>query len=179
MKDYGFLGGDRDLGNVEDILKARGNVPVITAKETQSVAEMIALFKKHGVSQVPIVNDTGDDKGRPSAMIAEIDLLRGLQNGTLTASSPAKAALQPLGGLIYPKARIEELYRIFETDQVAVVVDSEIVGVVSLIDVIDYMESAGDNPVAIDPRHHSKCDYSSFVAARPAPRSWRPMVIET
>ena len=140
MKDYGFLGSDRDLGLVEDILAHRGNTPVITARETHTLAEVIALFKKHGVSQVPII----DAVGRPSAMIAEIDVLRGLQNGTLTTSSLAKAALQPLGGLIYPKARIEELYRIFETDQVAIVVDSDkIMGVISLIDVIEYMGKRG------------------------------------
>ena len=50
---------------------------------------------------------------------------------------------QANGGLIYPKARIEELFRIFETDQVGVVFDQDkIVGIVSKIDVLDYMSSS-------------------------------------
>ena len=41
-------------------------------------------------------------------------------------------SIGPIGGLIYPKARIEELFRIFETDQVGVVVDNgAIVGIIS------------------------------------------------
>ncbi len=40
---------------------------------------------------------------------------------------------QPIGGLIYPKGRIEELFRIFETGQVAVVVDAEHVVPVGMI----------------------------------------------
>ncbi|MBL8875176.1 MAG: pyridoxal-phosphate dependent enzyme [Phycisphaerae bacterium] len=139
MKDYGFLGSDRDLGIVEDILKGRQG-QVITAKETDSLESVIALLKKHGVSQVPVV----DDKGRPHAIIAEVDILRGLQEGNAQMSSPVKTVAQRIGGLIYPKARIEELYRIFETNQVAIVVDNEkIVGVVSQIDVIDFMSKKG------------------------------------
>jgi cystathionine beta-synthase len=42
--------------------------------------------------------------------------------------------------LIYPKARIEELFRIFETDQVGVVVDNgKIVAIVSKVDVLEFM----------------------------------------
>jgi cystathionine beta-synthase len=49
---------------------------------------------------------------------------------------------RPIGGLIYPKARIEELFRLFEQDHVAVVVDGQkLVGIVSKIDVIDFMSS--------------------------------------
>ena len=59
-------------------------------------------------------------------------------------TSPVHDVAQPIGGLIYPKARVEELVRIFETDQVAIVVDAEkIVGVIGKIDVIDYMGRRG------------------------------------
>lgn len=139
MKDYGFLGSDRDLGLVEDLLKTR-SAKIITAHETDTIEAIIALFKSHGVSQVPIV----DAKGRPVSIVAEVDVLRGLQDGTTTKASPVSAIAQRLGGLIYPKARIEELYRIFETNQVAIVVDNErIVGVVSQIDVIDFLSKKG------------------------------------
>lgn len=135
MKDYGFLGGERELGLVEDILRDR-RAPIITAKENESLAAVIGLMKQHGVSQVPIV----DGHERPVSIVHEVDVLRALQGGQATPASLAKSAAQPLGGLIYPKARIEELYRIFETDQVAIVVDAEkIVGVIAQIDVIEFM----------------------------------------
>ncbi len=136
MKDHGFLGSDRDLGLVEDILKARGTVRVITAKETDTVGAIIDLFKNHGVSQVPVV----DAKGNPVGMVHEVDVLRGLNEGRVTPTSPAKAISASIGGLIYPKARIEELFRIFETDQVGVVVDNnQIVGIISKVDVLAFM----------------------------------------
>ncbi len=139
MKDYGFLGGDRDLGLVEDVLKGRQQT-IITARETEPISSLVALMKKHGVSQVPII----DERGHPIGMVHEVDVLRGLQQGGVTTASPARAVSHPIGGLIYPKARIEELFRIFETDQVGVVVDNgTIAGIVSKVDVLEFMTKRG------------------------------------
>jgi len=136
MRDYGFLGSDRDLGLVEDILRALPQRQVVTATQSTTLAQVIDLFKSKGISQVPIL----DAAGNPTGMVHEVDVLRGLTGGSVTADSPAQAIAHPLGGLIYPKARIEELFRIFETDQVGVVVDnSKVVGIVSKIDVLDFM----------------------------------------
>ncbi|MBC7772120.1 MAG: pyridoxal-phosphate dependent enzyme [Pyrinomonadaceae bacterium] len=140
MKDYGFLGSDRDLGLVEDILRALPRPPIVTATQETPLSEIIGTFKKHGISQVPIV----DGKGNPVGMVHEVDVLRGLNEGRVTVSSPAKAFSASLGGMIYPKARIEELFRIFETDQVGVVVDNNrIVGIISKVDVLEYMTKRG------------------------------------
>jgi cystathionine beta-synthase len=154
MKDYGFLTAEglaeRELGLVEDILRAHPQ-QVITARATDTIADIIELFKKHGVSQVPIAAGGGGGGGGsgggggtgnalPSSIVHEVDVLRGLQSGKVTPASPAREVAHTIGGLIYPKARIEELFRIFETDQVGVVVDqNKIVGIVSKIDVLDYM----------------------------------------
>ena len=140
MRDYGFLGSDRDLGLVEDILKAMPARPVYTASEETSIADVIGILKKFGISQVPIT----DAKGHPVGMVHEVDVLRGLNEGRVEPSSAAKAIATSLGGLIYPKARIEELFRIFETDQVGVVVDQDkIVAIVSKIDVLEFMSKRG------------------------------------
>ncbi|MCE7974715.1 MAG: pyridoxal-phosphate dependent enzyme [Leptolyngbya sp. PLA1] len=136
MRDYGFLGSDRDLGLVEDILRAMPQRQVVTATQTTTIGQVIDLFRGKGISQVPIV----DGSGNPVGMVHEVDVLRGLTSGAVTADSPAKSVSHALGGLIYPKARIEELFRIFETDQVGVVVDNgKVVGIVSKIDVLDFM----------------------------------------
>lgn len=140
MKDYGFLGGDYDLGLVEDILGSRPPQKVITASADTSVGQVIDLFKTHGVSQVPIL----DAAGHPISMVHEVDVLRGLHSGKVDTHAPAKTIAHPIGGLIYPKARIEELFRIFETDQVGVVVDSgHVLGIISKIDVLEFMSSRG------------------------------------
>jgi cystathionine beta-synthase len=136
MKDYGFFGSDRDLGLVEDILKKTPQHNIITATETTPISQIVDTFKSRGISQIPIL----DAKGNPIGMVHEVDVLRGMQSGLVSPNSPAKAASHPIGGLIYPKARIEELFRIFETDQVGVVVDNgKIVGIVSKVDVLEFM----------------------------------------
>lgn len=136
MKDHGMLGSDRDLGLVEELLATRANKAIITGKDTDTLGTVIDSMKRNGVSQVPIT----DDLGRVKSLVHEVDILRALQQGSATISSTAKTVAQNVGGLIYPKARIEELYRIFETNQVAIVVDNErIVGVVSQIDVIEFL----------------------------------------
>lgn len=141
MKDYGFFDSEYDLGLVEDLLKNRnGKGAIITARPKDTVDAVINLLKHHGVSQVPIVND----QGRAVGIVHEVDLLRGLHHGKITTSSPVDTLAQKVGGLIYPKARIEELFRIFETDQVAIVVDADkLVGVVSQIDLVDFMSKRG------------------------------------
>ncbi|MBL9031392.1 MAG: pyridoxal-phosphate dependent enzyme [Phycisphaerae bacterium] len=136
MRDYGFLGSDRDLGLVEDILARMPARPIHTATESTPIAAIIDTFKSKGISQVPIL----DAAGHPVGMVHEVDVLRGMHSGQVQATSPAKAVSHPIGGLIYPKARIEELFRIFETDQVGVVVDAgKIVGIVSKVDVLEFM----------------------------------------
>lgn len=135
MKDFGFLEPTQDLGLVEDILKEAKRKP-ITATAEETLGALISRLKENGISQLPIV----DNNGKPVAIVHEVDVLHALQSGKVSLSSPASAAAHEIGGLIYPKARIEELYRIFETDKVAVVVDAnKLIGIISKIDVIDYI----------------------------------------
>lgn len=135
MKDYGFLEAGPDLGLVEDILKARPRV-VVTAKGEEKVSVIIERLKEKGVSQLPIL----DDNGKPRAIVHEVDILHGLHSGKINSDSSVSMVAQDVGGLIYPKARIEELYQIFETNRVALVVDGgKLLGILSKIDLADYM----------------------------------------
>lgn len=135
MKDYGFMESGPELGLVEDILKKRQQ-KVITAKPDEKISSLVNLLNSNGISQVPIV----DDSVKPLGIVHEVDILWALQSGKAKLDDSAKSIMHELGGLIYPKARIEELYRIFETDRVAVVVDSQqLLGIISKIDLIDYL----------------------------------------
>jgi cystathionine beta-synthase len=136
MRDHGFLETGPDLGSIEDLLKQRKQRHVITAKESDTVGALIATMREEGVSQIPIVGDNG----KPVSIVHEMDVLRALHRGEASKDSNASQIGQPIGGLVYPKARIEELYHIFDTDQAAIVVDAEgVVGVISQIDLIEYL----------------------------------------
>ena len=141
MKDYGFLEPERHLGLVEDVLTQERH-EVVTALPETPLAEIVRLFREHGVSQVPLVNSDG----KPEHIIHEVDLLRAMQAGDVSMETPASEVAAAAGGLISPKARVEELYAIFAKDQVAIVVDqSRIVGIVSQIDLIDYLSHKTTN----------------------------------
>ncbi len=135
MKDHGFLEPERDLGRVEDVIEGKDQ-DIITATTSESVAQLVSRMREQGVSQIPIVNELGG----PEGMVHEIDVLRGMERGEIDAQTPAGQIMHDIGGLVYPKARVEELYGIFEKDQVAIVVDAaKIVGLVSHIDLIEYL----------------------------------------
>jgi len=134
MKEHGMLEEGPELGLVEDLLTKRNLSPVTASGSTQ-IAEIIHLMRKHGVSQVPII-----ENGKISSMVHEADIIRGMRGGLLGSQSPARDAACPIAGLIYPKARLEELFHIFETDHVAVIVDAgKVVGLISQIDLIEYL----------------------------------------
>jgi cystathionine beta-synthase len=136
MKEHGFSDSDAgpELGFVEELLRGRDSQPLTAAAETP-LREIVALMRQHGVSQIPLI-----EHGKLNAIVHESDILARLQQGAVDLDSPAMAASAPIAGLIYPKARIEELFHIFATDHVAVVVDaSNVVAIVSKIDLIEYL----------------------------------------
>ncbi len=134
MKMHGFLEEPKGLGLIEDLLDSSREV--FTAGETASVGEVIALMKDKGISQIPITSSVG----KPIGIVHEVDVLRGLQSGEISPASPIKGIEKPIGGLLYPKARVEELYGIFAADQAAIVIENDkVVGILSQIDLIDHL----------------------------------------
>lgn len=138
MKEHGFTETARELGFVEDLLKGRTAKP-ITADAEAPLRTVVNLMRENGVSQVPLI-----ERGKLNAIVHESDILSKMQAKDFSLDAPAKSVASPIAGLIYPKARIEELFHIFATDHVAVVVDaSNVVGVISKIDLIEHLAVKG------------------------------------
>jgi cystathionine beta-synthase len=138
MRDHGFTETERELGFVEDMMAGRKSNP-ITADADAPLRNVVELMRQHGVSQIPLI-----ERGKLNAIVHESDVLANMQKRDFSLDAPAKTAAAPIAGLIYPKARIEELFHIFAADNVAVVVDaSKVVGVISKIDLIEYLASRG------------------------------------
>jgi cystathionine beta-synthase len=140
MRDHGFMEEGPDLGLVEDLIAGK-KTKVITARASESIATVATLMRDHGVSQVPLVDDN-DLTALPKTIVHEIDLLRGLHTGEARGDSPVSKVATPIGGLVYPKARVEELFHILESDHTAIVVDaSKVIGVISKIDLVEYLSN--------------------------------------
>jgi len=133
MEEHGFTHQGPDLGLVEQLLE--GQPEPVTADGEAPVREIVGLMRQHGVSQIPLF-----DNGKCALIVHESDLLRGLRSGEIAFDTPARKAAEPIAGVIYPKARLEELFHIFSADQVAIVVDAgQVVGVLSEIDLIEHL----------------------------------------
>ena len=135
MREKGFTETEQELGFVEELLKTAKTKPITAAAETK-LRDIVAIMRDHGVSQVPLI-----ERGKLNAIVHESDILKRMESGGLDLDAPATTAASPIAGLIYPKARLEELFHIFATDHVAIVVDaSNVVGVISKIDLIEYLD---------------------------------------
>jgi cystathionine beta-synthase len=142
MRDHGMLSTVDEMGFVEDLLVARGKREIFTIPGHESVGLAITQLRDRGVSQLPVL----DEQGKPTAIVHELDVLRALQDGSVNTDTPVNVIAQEISGVTTPRARIEELFKIFDADQVAMIMDGDtLVGIVSKIDVIDFISRRTTN----------------------------------
>ena len=138
MRDNGFL-EDKGPGTVGDLLKARPR-EVIVSRKGERIDQVIEAFKRHGISQMPVLEKDGTAIG----MIAEYDLLNGLIGGSVKMSDTIDRLVNPLQGVVTPESSLNKLREIFAQDNVAVVREGQkVTAVVTKIDLIDFL--AGKN----------------------------------
>src|SRR5262249_28786632 len=70
MKRHGFLDEPAPMGMVADLLYMRGSAALITASLGDSIRHVVALLKKHGISQLPVMEGS-----HVAGLVAERDLL--------------------------------------------------------------------------------------------------------
>jgi cystathionine beta-synthase len=133
MRDNGFLAAAP--ATVRDLLGGRLG-RVITATVDEPVNAVVRRLRENDVSQVPVVDSTGKAVG----MAHESDVLHFLLDGKHRPTEPVKNAMAPVEGVVALDTPIEDLRRILDQGNVGVVVDrGAIVGIVSKIDVIDFL----------------------------------------
>lgn len=135
MRDMGFVPEAPDVGTVGDLLEVK-TMTLVTASPEEQAQQVVHRMKQYGISQMPIVNKDGKAVG----MIHESDLLSALLEGKHRLDEPVGVLVSELHGLVEPRTPLWELKHIFGHDHVAVVQDNgKIVGVVTQIDLIDYL----------------------------------------
>ncbi len=132
LRENGFL----EQATVADLLAARPR-EVISATHDTNVAGAIRLMKTHSISQLPILDANGVLHG----IISEGDLLDYLISGgsmdhTITDLHAHEVATVDLA------MPIDEMRSIFTTSAAAVVIDDgKVAGIVTKIDLIDFLAS--------------------------------------
>ncbi len=134
MRENGFL----EDATVGDLLADRAG-GLIAADEDTSVAAAIRQMKTHGISQLPVLDRAGGLHG----IISEGDLLDYLVNGGSMEHSIQGIHAHEVA-TVNPDTPLEELTSLFGRNSAAVVLDhSRVAGIVTKIDVIDFLASRG------------------------------------
>jgi cystathionine beta-synthase len=138
MRENGFLDDAPGLGTVRDIL--RDKRPPVTAHPSARLREVVDQMKRLSISQLPVV-----DQGRMCGIVAEVDLLRALvsadhESEPKTLDSPIAEVVEDDYATVTPNTKIELLQGVLADAKVAIVEDEgQLVGIVTKIDLIDYL----------------------------------------
>jgi cystathionine beta-synthase len=142
MRENGFLEDSPGLGTVRDVLAGRGARPLVTARSSATLREVITQMKATEISQVPVV-----DGGKLRGIVAEVDLLRALVTGGKTFESPIGEVIEDDYATVTPNTKIELLKGVLADAKVAIVEDAgEVLGIVTKIDLIDYLARSAQTP---------------------------------
>jgi cystathionine beta-synthase len=144
MRENGFLEDQPGLGTVKDILAASPKKKIVTATPDSKVREVIDQLKSLGISQLPVV-----EGGKLRGIVAEIDLLRHLVSGRNTLESTIGDLIESDYATVTPDTKIELLQGVLADAKVAIVSErEEVVGIVTKIDLIDFLARATSVPIA-------------------------------
>jgi cystathionine beta-synthase len=139
MRENGFLEESPGLGFVRDILGGKDS-NIVTAKLDDSVQDVISTLKKQGFSQVPVL-----DGGKLHGIVHEVDLLRHLASGEggLGAKIGDAGLVESNYATVTPATQVELLHGVLGEARIALVIDNDkLTGVVTKIDLIDYLAKA-------------------------------------
>src|SRR5881296_3387730 len=134
LKENSFLDDEMHQGRVADLLE-RKRQPLITASPADGVQEIISLMKKHGISQIPVLE--GDDL---VGLITEVRLLKAMLDDPANVDRPVKELVEQSYASVSPETPVSRLSQIFAEGNVAVMLDgSHATAVITKIDLIDYL----------------------------------------
>ncbi len=147
MRQNGFLRGEWEVGTIGDVVRNLGKREVICLDVDDKAARATALFKQHGISQMPVL-----DHGKLAGILTESDLLHHLVSGRVDAATTIVAELMERKVVtVGVAASSSELPRIFERGEVAIVCDDErrVLALLTKMDLIELLQSRQNQmPVA-------------------------------
>ena len=137
MREFGFLSmefGETALG---DLLIAKPNKILFTAKLGDSIRKVVTVMHQNAVSQMPVVGEDGTLVG----MIEEVDLLNHmLDKHEHTNDEKIDSLVQHAGATFPPETPLEQAMDSLKDGLAIIVVDNnKPTGILTKIDVLDYV----------------------------------------
>lgn len=140
MRENGFLESAWTSATVADVLATKKLRDVITVRANESVNAVVAKMKEHDISQIPVITESGELLG----MASELELLNHLvlDAHKHQADEPIVDLMRTDVATIGPDTPLESLMSVFvNRNAVAVVEAGRVVGILTKIDILDYLAS--------------------------------------
>lgn len=136
-RENGFLSTEWSDSSLGDILTTKPIQGLITARVTDRITDVIAQMKQHDISQMPVLYPDGKLGG----VVTEINLLKHLlDNRTHPPDETISAVVAPVQTIYQVDTPIESVLPMIMEGQVVLVVEQdEPVGILTKIDVLDYI----------------------------------------
>ncbi len=141
MRENGFEESALELGTIGDVLRTLPPREVITIELAQPLGAAIQIFRETGISQLPVI-----DSGVLAGILTEADVLHVVVEGRASADSAIAEVMERRVSTVAIHTSADELPRVFDRGEVAIVLDDErrVVGILTKLDLIEYLtKSAG------------------------------------
>jgi cystathionine beta-synthase len=137
MIEHGFMKPAGRRYTVADLLQHRGDVPIIAVSPTQKAEEAIRLFREHGISQLPVIED-----GRNVGGLRELTLARLLHSGVDPRQVPIRDIMARPMPTVDEHVELDEVYRLLSSGNSGVVVmhGDKLAGLVTRIDLVNFWD---------------------------------------
>ncbi|HMK22214.1 MAG TPA: CBS domain-containing protein, partial [Terriglobales bacterium] len=138
MSQQGYTEAPPDQATAGDLLVLLGREEkLIYLQPDDSLQTAAELFKKHGISQVPVV-----DKGKIVGAIQEITIVHALHRGTSSPKVPLHEIMARPMPQVEVRVLLEEVYRLLLAGNsgVAVVREGRPIGLITRSDLMEYYD---------------------------------------
>lgn len=134
MRENSFLDDEETFGRVRDLVEHQEQ-RLIVAKPGDGVKAIIQLMKRHGISQLPVL-----EGNRLLGIISESDLVNAILKDPEIIQRPIAGLVDQNYVVVPPDTPVARLAAIFGEGKVALIQEGDQVrGVITKIDLIDHM----------------------------------------
>ncbi len=137
MRQNGFLDSSFGDGCVADVLAAKGGAEIVSVPKIARLREVVALMRKHDVSQLPV-----QDGDSFIGVVSEATLLGGLLQAGPGRGEDSIAAFVREDAIeaVDSSRPLDELAQVFAAGRIGVVTDGDrTLGLLTPIDLLDYL----------------------------------------
>ncbi|GAB4567867.1 MAG: hypothetical protein Tsb0020_20730 [Haliangiales bacterium] len=140
MRQHGFAQAEWELGTIADVVRSLPQREVLKVNTTDSLGLALDMFRDHGISQMPVV-----ENGALAGIITETDILHHLVGGRVSRETSAAEIMARKVSTVSMHASASELPRIFDRGEIALVIDKDrhVEAIVTKLDLIDILASRG------------------------------------